>query len=575
MKKVFFVLSFLILLFLLVSCSQSIKYKINIPNLKVSKNFPLAIKTNFNYSKIKMSIDSSPVNFIASPEGFYIKNLENGLHKLKVEFLDNKDSLITDVSTELFYDSILPKIQDINKEIENGKLKIKFKIDSSDYAYSNIYLNEVFEGTTKDSSITIPLIKNSGNIKVKLKVFDKLKNESETSFMLDTSKDSTPVILSDTLKLNLFSNLNILTKDDWDKSLKTFIYNDSKYLYPYEILSTDSTQSTVIVFDSSRNYSKKLMNISFDTKIPNVVKNTTILLSNKDTLFSWETDPNIQSYVVEHYEDKWGWKPFLETELSFAEVKNNDIMFVRKKTKNGTLGFPSTPIYRFSSNINFYSASTIENIKNSTYLLKINSPFFVPFDFLIEKGKTLFVESGSEIRFSNNARMIIKGTLFIMEGIEKSKLSGKGTIYLDGGTIIMFDTDIESINIEGRGNVIFIQNSNFLNKSIINLKSITRFCSYYNKLKDVNINLNNSSGVYFYNTKMNDLKISNVAETLIEGSIFNSINTKIKSRILFENSNVNIFYLDTFSYLYSHNSIIKDLKKNSYSIFVKRSDRID
>ena len=571
MRKVFFVLSFLILL-LLISCSQSVKYKVNIPNLKVSKNFPLTIKTNFNYSKVKMSIDSSPMNFISSSEGFYIKNLENGMHKLNIEFFDSKNSFITKVSTELFFDSISPEIKDINTEIEDGKLKINFKVNSNDYAYSNIYLNDIFNSTTKDSSITIPLTKNSGKIQVKLKVFDKLKNENESNFTVDTSKDSTPIILSDTLRLNLFSNLNISTKDDWDKTLKTYVYSNSTYVYPYELLSTDSTQSTVIVFDSSKNYSEKLMNISFDTKIPNIVKNTTVLLSNKDTLFSWETDPNIQSYVVEHYEDKWGWKPFIETDLSFAEVEGNNIMFVRKKTKNNTLGFPSTPIYRFSSNINFYSASTIENIKNSTYLLKINSPFFVPFDFLIEKDKTLFVESGSEIRFSNNARMIIKGTLFIMEGIEKSKLSGKGTIYLDGGTIIVFDTDVESINIEGRGKVIFVQNSNFLNKSIINLSSITRFCSYYNNFKNTSISLNNSSGAYFYNSKINELKINNVAETLVEGSTFNSINSKVKSRILFENSKTNDFYLNSFSYLYSHNSSIKTFKKGSYSIFVKRSD---
>lgn len=577
MKKI---MGLLIILTLLVftSCSNETKEKlVMIETTRISPNQSLKFNTNFDYDYYNVYINESPVNFQSSPGSFFIKNLEYGNKNLKLEFFNDDEELITQYSTTVFFDNEGPNITKNNIFIEKSVLNINFETNSDDYNYSELKIGDTLVASSVNTSFSKNINKDSGDINLSVILYDNTMNTTNFSTIINTNIDRPPKIISEEIKINLFSEYKLKFYDDWDKELNIFVANneDDSYFYPYNLLESNLSTSTINAFDSSNNFDTKVLKISKDLNIPLSPNVNSRLISSDSGFFSWNPEGESTQYIIEVFENNFGWYPKYKTNSTFFEIKDENLSFVRKVSKNNTKGLPSPPIIKFTDTLKPYESGILDNIKQNSILNQINSPFIIASDILIEEGTTLFIESGTTLRFFADSRLIVRGNLFIMPGLVNSNLIGRGIIVMDGGNLIISDSDIENINISGkRGNLIFLENTKFSTDSRINLNNISRV-QFYNVIKNQGSNnLENISGIYILNSEFSDLNIKNSYETMIYNSNINSFQQNFRTRTVIENSMVNDLYNQNFSYFNSINSIVENVNNINFSLYLE-DDSVD
>lgn len=572
MKKIMGLL-LLLTLFMLTSCSNQEEHKkVTISTSRISPKTNVEFNTNFDYNKYDVLINGSPVDFKSSPGSFVINNTNYGEKNITLRFFNDSNELITEYSTPIFYDNIGPEYNNLNIFIEKSILNINFNVSSDDYKYSKLIIDDSLVSTTTDTSFYENIKKNTGNKNITLEFIDKTDNITKVSTIVNTEIDNKPKIVSNTFNINLFSEYKMQYSDDWDKELSIFISGNGSntYFNPYKLLETSLSTATINAFDSSNNFDKKTINISKDADIPKAPDINSRLISSNSGFFSWAPDPEISNYLIEVYEDDYGWYPKYKTDSSFFEIKDENLSFVRKISKNGTKGFPSPPIVKFTDNLKPYASGILDNIKENSILNQINSPFIVASDILIDKGVNLFIESGTILRFFADSRLIIRGNLFIMPGLVKSKIIGNGLIVMDGGNLIVSDTDFENINITGNeGKLIFLENSSFINDSEIDVKNISRL-QMYNVDKNKGTNkFKNISGIFLSNSNIDNLSINNSNEVLVNKSNINDFEQNFRTRSVIEKSKINKLKNYDFSYIYSIDSNIEDVQNDNFSLYLK------
>ncbi|POZ90629.1 hypothetical protein [Petrotoga sp. SL27] len=544
---------------------SDVNFEIEIPS-KISPNIPLTIKTNFNYEDVEIIIDGESLG--GEPgEGA----LSNGLHKINIKFLDGKNRIITEFATNITFDSTPPKPSYLNHELSAGNLNLEYKVDEEDFSTVCLYYNDtkLASSNSFQDNFSIKLAKNSGIKNYVLQFKDDVENTYNHTIEINTDVDKPPVINSNVVSVNLFSEIDMNISDDWNDNFLVFIDDGNGVKYPSDLLLSQTTDATMIVFDSNKNKTEKFVALNVDNQIPTSPEVTTRLISEDLDYISWRYDPIYRNYIVESYVEKFGWKKVFELKNTFIENPNYDIIFVRKVTNNGTYGLPSDPVITFSEAFVPYASGTINKVGKNFFLSQVNTPFVISSDILIPKAKTLLVESGNEIRLYNGATVVVEGIMFLMPGIDKTHIFGEGEIVLNGGTVIAYDTDFENIKFTGKGKLLFIKNSTLDKSSSIDTKSTERICLYDSSISDY-VKITNSSGVYIDNTYLKEISLNNVAESLFKNSTIDLFNSSINSRTIMETSKIKLMNIETFSYLNSINCKIDKLNAGEYSVFIQR-----
>ncbi|PNR98842.1 hypothetical protein X927_07575 [Petrotoga mexicana DSM 14811] len=497
-------------------------------------------------------------------------NINDGLHTINIKFLDNKNRIITEYATNITFDSTPPKPSYFNQELSAGNLNLEYKVDEKDFSEVSLYYNEteLASSTSLQDSFSIKMTKNSGIKNYVLQFKDDVENTYNHPIEIDTDIDKPPVINSDIVSVNLFSEINMKISDDWDDNFLVLIDDGDKVKYPSELLLKPTNNATMIVFDSNKNKTEKFVNFNVDDQIPTPPEITARLISEDMDYISWRYDPNYQNYVVEKYDEIFGWEKIFELKNTFIENPNYDIIFVRKVTNNGTYGLPSDPVITLSEALVPYASGTINKVDKNLFLPQINTPFVIASDILIPEGKTFLVESGNQIRLYNGATVVVEGLMFLMPGFDKTHIFGEGEIALNGGTIIAYDTDFENIKFTGKGKLLFLKNSTLDNYSSIDTQSIGRICIYDSSISDY-VKITNSSGVYTNNTYLKEISLNNVAESLFKNSTIDLFNSSINSRTIMETSTIKLMNIETFSFMNSIDTKIERLNIGEYSIFLK------
>lgn len=544
---------------------SDVNFEIEIPS-KISPNIPLTIKTNFNYEDVEIIIDGESLG--GEPgEGA----LSNGLHKINIKFLDGKNRIITEFATNITFDSTPPKPSYLNHELSAGNLNLEYKVDEEDFSTVCLYYNDtkLASSNSFQDNFSIKLAKDSGIKNYVLQFKDDVENTYNHTIEINTDVDKPPVINSNVVSVNLFSEIDMNISDDWNDNFLVFIDDGNGVKYPSDLLLSQTTDATMIVFDSNKNKTEKFVALNVDNQIPTSPEVTTRLISEDLDYISWRYDPIYRNYIVESYVEKFGWKKVFELKNTFIENPNYDIIFVRKVTNNGTYGLPSDPVITFSEAFVPYASGTINKVGKNFFLSQVNTPFVISSDILIPKAKTLLVESGNEIRLYNGATVVVEGIMFLMPGIDKTHIFGEGEIVLNGGTVIAYDTDFENIKFTGKGKLLFIKNSTLDKSSSIDTKSTERICLYDSSISDY-VKITNSSGVYIDNTYLKEISLNNVAESLFKNSTIDLFNSSINSRTIMETSKIKLMNIETFSYLNSINCKIDKLNAGEYSVFIQR-----
>ncbi|POZ92275.1 hypothetical protein [Petrotoga halophila] len=594
-KLVSKIVLFSMLIILLSGCqydiNSNVNFEIEIPT-KISPNISLTIKTNFYYENVEIIIDGEETSSSSfhmrgeRGEGALTKslfltgglrgegtlsNISDGLHTINIKFLDDKNRIITEYATNITFDSTPPKPSYFNQELSAGNLNLEYKVDEEDFSIVSLYYNEteLASSTLLQDSFSIKMTKNSGIKNYILQFKDDVENTYNHKIEINTDIDKPPVIDSDIIRVNLFSEIDMKISDDWDDNFLVLIDDGNEIKYPSDLLLKPTTIATMIVFDSNKNKTEKFVNLNVDNQIPTPPEITARLISEDLDYISWRFDPNYQNYVVERYDEIFGWKKVFELKNTFLENPNYDIIFVRKVTNNGTYGFPSDPVITLSEALVPYASGTISKIDKNLFLPQINTPFVIDTDILIPEGKTFLVESGNQIRLYNGATAVVEGLMFLMPGFDKTHIFGEGEIALNGGTIISYDTDFENIKFTGKGKLLFLKNSNLDNYSSIDIQSIGRICLYDSSISDY-VKITNSSGVYIDNTYLKEILLNNVAESLFKNSTIDLFNSSINSRTIMETSTIKLMNIETFSFMNSIDSKIERLNVGEYSIFLQK-----
>ncbi|MDK2906982.1 MAG: hypothetical protein PWQ66_943 [Petrotoga sp.] len=499
-------------------------------------------------------------------------NINDGLHTINIKFLDDKNRIITEYATNITFDSTPPKPSYFNQELLAGNLNLEYKVDEEDFSKVSLYYNEteLASSTSLQDSFSIKITKDSGIKNYVLRFKDDVENTYDHTLEIDTDIDKPPVINSDIVSVNLFSEIDMKISDDWDDNFLVLIDDGNEIKYTSELLLKPTTEATMIVFDSNKNKTEKFINFNVDDQIPTPPEITARLISEDMDYISWRYDPNYQNFVVERYDEILGWEKVFELKNTFIENPNYDIIFVRKVTNNGTHGFPSDPVITLSEALVPYASGTINKVDKNLFLPQINTPFVIDTDILIPEGKTFLVESGNEIRLYNGATMVVEGLMFLMPGFDKTHMFGEGEIALNGGTIIAYDTDFENIKFTGKGKLLFLKNSTLDNYSSIDTQSIGRICIYDSSISDY-VKITNSSGVYTNNTYLKEISLNNVAESLFKNSTIDLFNSSINSRTIMETSTIKLMNIETFSFMNSIDTKIERLNVGEYSIFLQRN----
>ncbi|WP_158245416.1 hypothetical protein, partial [Petrotoga sp. 9T1HF07.CasAA.8.2] len=498
-------------------------------------------------------------------------DISDGPHKINIKFLDDKNRIITEYATNITFDSTPPKPSYLNQELSAGNLNLEYKVDEEDFSTVSLYYNEteLASSTSSQDSFSIKITKDSGITNYVLRFKDDVENTYDHKIEIDTDIDKPPVINSDIIKVDLFSELDMEISDDWDDNFLVLIDDGNEVKYPSDLLLHPTTNATMIVFDSNKNKTEKFVNFNVDDQIPTPPEITARLISEDMDYISWRYDPNYQNYVVERYDEILGWQKAFELKNTFIENPNYDIIFVRKVTNNGTYGLPSDPVITLSEALVPYASGTINKVEKNLFLPQINTPFVIASDILIPEGRTFLVESGNEVRLYNGATVVVEGLMFLMPGFDKTHIFGEGEIALNGGTIIAYDTDFENIKFTGKGKLLFFKNSTLDNYSSIDTQSIRRICIYDSSISDY-VKITNSSGVYIDNTYLKEISLNNVAESLFKSSTIDLFNSSINSRTIMETSTIKLMNIETFSFMNSIDSKIERLNVEEYSIFLQR-----
>jgi len=609
-KLVSKIVLFSMLIILLFGCQydthSDINFEIEVPT-KISQNIPLTIKTNFYYNNVEIIMDGeeTPSSILMGEEEVSsslideeatsssslmgeeetsssilmgaergegaLTKINDGLHKINIKFLDDKNRIITEYASNITFDSNPPKPSYFNQELSAGNLNLEYKVDEEDFSIVSLYYNEteLASSTSLQDSFSIKMAKDSGIKNYVLQFKDDVENTYDHTIEIDTDVDKPPLINSDIIKVNLFSEIDMEISDDWDDNFLVLIDDGNEVKYPSDLLLNQTTNATIIVFDSKKNKTEKIVNFNVDDKIPTPPEITARLISEDMDYISWRYDPNYQNYVVEKYDEVFGWQKVTKLKNTFIENPNYDIIFVRKVTNNGTYGFPSDPVISLSEALVPYASGTIKKVDKNFFLPQINTPFVIDNDILIPEGKTFLVESGNEIRLYNGSTVVVEGLMFLMPGFDKTHIFGEGEIALNGGTIVAYDTDFENIKFTGKGKLLFLKNSTLDNYSSIDTKSIGRICLYDSSISDY-VKITNSSGVYIDNTYLKEISLNNVSESLLKNSTIDLFSSSINSRTIMETSNIKLMNIETFSFMNSIDSKIERQKVGEYSIFLKK-----
>jgi len=163
-----------------------------------------------------------------------------------------------------------------------------------------------------------------------------------------------------------------------------------------------------------------------------------------------------------------------------------------------------------------------------------------------------------------------------MPGAATSLISGNGNIFLDGGNIIISNTNVSgNINFSGKsGKIVFIENSKF-EKGVFNFENLSRFIFYSNDFSKGTISLKNSFDAFFDYSRINTLSINNSNEVLIKSSFINTLSSDSKTRIgaeSLESAKINLNYFD---YFYGYKCTLNEVSLKNFSSMILNESKLN
>lgn len=569
MKKVLIPLLFLLIL--LSSCANS-KKKINIiiEGDVASPSFPIKIQVkNINNYTLKFFDENGlEIKTENTGDNYYFKNLKTGKNKILINvFSENKK--IYEKAVKIFFDNVAPNIAFLNYYMKDGMLNITASSPATDL--KNFILKTDDKQYTFNINLKIPISKNSGIIDYKLYAEDKYNNISKEKIIeIDTNKDEKPKIINNDLKISLFGETNIKVYDDWtpEEDLKILLKTDKKsysIINIDEVLLEDTKEGTLIVIDNGNNITQKKINISVEKNLPSIPSGNPRLIDYSVDTFGWNYETDVDSYVVET-PYKYGWKTELESKAAYARILDANVAMIRKKSKYGTLSYPSQPTIRFSGNFVHLVRNILESSEDNLYLPQINSEFLIGGKTVLGENSVVMVESGSVLKFVSNSQLVIKGLFFIMPGPGKSLISGNGEIIVDGGILIASKTILDKVNIIGKNaKLIYLEDSEFLEGSDLLSSNDFRICLYNTLGYKNNLNFHNTEEIYIKNSSFNNLNFQNVNIFESEKSSFSNMNIDGLTNIYLNNTTVKSIKQHSFSWSKILNSYVDNLELSGYS----------
>ncbi|WGS63930.1 hypothetical protein [Marinitoga aeolica] len=577
MKKVLIPLLFLVLL--LSSCfNPEKKVNITIEGDVVSPSFPIKIDVNIDNYDLKF-FDENNMQINVKKEGnyYYFSDLKEGKNEVLISvFSENKK--IFDKKFTIYFDDIPPNIVFLNYYLKGGELNLTASSPATDL--EKFILENGNKKYNFNISLKIPIEKNKGIIKYRLYAKDKYGNKSKPQIIeINTDNDERPKILNDDLKISLFGKTNIKVSDDWTPTNNLNILletekNSYSLINIDEVLLEGSKEGTLVVIDNGNNYAEKKVNIELENNIPSIATGNPRLIDFSVDTFGWNYETDVDSYVVE-VPYKYGWKQELETKAAYARLTDSNVAMIRKKSKYGTLSFPSRPTIRFSGTFVHLVRNILESSEENLYLPQINSEFLIGGQTVLGEKSIVMVESGSVLKFVSNSKLIIKGLFFIMPGAGKSLISGNGEIIVDGGIFIASKTIFDKIKVIGKNaKLIYLEDSEFLEGSDLLSTNDFRVCLYNTLGYKSNLNFHNTEEIYIKESTFNNLNFQNVNIFDSEKSSFVDMYINGLSKIFLDKTNVKKIKQDEFSWSKIMNSNIDSIDISGYSRSVLYKTRV-
>ncbi|NUU97796.1 hypothetical protein XO11_06155 [Marinitoga sp. 1138] len=577
MKKLLIPFLFLIL-FIFISCDQQSKINITIEGDIASPSFPIKIQIpqSLDY-EVKFFEGENEIKYEKNGSEYYFKDLKEGKHTLRMEIYKNKNK-VSERTFTFYYDTTAPEIGFLNVYLKSGELNVTAASPATDL--SRFILKDASNTYNFNINIKIPLKKDIGTKNFELYAVDKYGNISKEKIItINTGEDKPPKILNDTLKISVFGDTNIKLFDDWtkDEDLKVFLKTKDGIYSTYtmsEILDDTTDDGTLLVIDNGNNITTKKIKIEVEYSIPSMPSGNPKLIDYSVDTFGWDYETDIESYIVETpYE--YGWKKEVETKAAYARLEKANVAMIRKKSKFGTLSFPSQPTIRFSGTFVHLVRNILESSNENLYLPQINSEFLIGGETVLGKDSVVMVESGSILKFVSNSKLVIKGVFFIMPGPGKSLINGNGEIIVDGGIFIASKTIFDKVKIIGKNaKLIYLEDSEFLENSDLISSNDFRICLYNTIGYKTQINLFNSEEIFIKESTFKNIVMNNVNMLESIKSVFANVEIENLSKAYIDNSSINTMIQKNFSWSKIVNSNINDLNVENYSRSVIDNSKI-
>ncbi|SHE44407.1 hypothetical protein SAMN02745164_00453 [Marinitoga hydrogenitolerans DSM 16785] len=564
------ILLIVLTLFVLNSCFYSQeKVEITIEGDVASPSFPIKIGVNLDNYELKFfDENNNEIKYKNDGNYYYFLNLKEGKNIVFVQVFSKKKK-VSEKKITIYFDNTPPDIAFLNYFIKSGELYITASSPATDL--KNFVLENAKEKYNFNINLKIPLKKNMGIIKYNLYAVDTYNNKSKTKVIeINTNNDEKPKILNTDLKIALFGKTNIKISDDWTpvENLKVLLKTDRNsysLINIDEVLSEESKVGTLIVIDNGDNYTEKKVNIELERNIPSMAKGNPRLIDFSVDTFGWDYETDVESYIVETPYD-YGWKQELETKAAYARITDSNVAMIRKKSKFGTLSFPSRPTIRFSGTFVHLVRNILDSSEENLYLPQINSEFLIGGQTILGEKSIVMVESGSILKFVSNSKLVIKGLFFIMPGAGKSLISGNGEIIVDGGIFIASKTIFDKVRIVGNNaKLIYLEDSEFLEGSDLLSVNDFRICLYNTLGYKSNLNLHNAEEIYIKESTFNTLNLQNVNILKSDKSSFVNLNINGLSKIFLNKTNIKNIKQDGFSWSKIINSNVEKINISDYS----------
>lgn len=468
-------------------------------------------------------------NISESSEGIYLTNDSNN-------DLSNYNNLYIGTNKELELNSLIVKDKYLLSSIDNGNLKINFKLDKDTIIDAQGYSNGIVT-INKETENNIEVLGNkenqTGNITLKLGIDNAIKNLTlKSGSILNLNDKSNSIKFIETSPNSVISgNGNLKILDDINKNT---------------IINSEIKGSSKILFENSG--SLLLNNISNDFSGSITIKDDAKYILNKNNNYTIKfTGFNSNNNSLELL-DNVSIVSNIELEKDIISKSNN------KTLKYSNIKFNNHLLTLKDQTFEIENITQNDKIKldNSKYLLKDIVPNISGYGIIENVGKKVTLNN-----LSNFSGTIIAKS----NDIEVSNISN--TTLKSENNNILLNTDENFSNLNIFGNLILKGNNKFEN-DLPNLDNVSRLT--LNKGYSIKINKNlstknleNNGIIYIDNNKILELE-NYTGNGILELNINKETNDILKIKNSDEIKTNITFDKDTSDYLLNNKILLGNIK---------------